>query len=160
MGAEKFPSTQAIRTLKQHKIDISLKRYKYVEKGGTGTAAIELNVDEHRVIKTLVMEDEEGHPLLLLMHGDNEVSTKNLARALGVKRVKPCDPDMAHRHTGYVVGGISPFGTRKRLKICVETSIMDLPKIYINAGKRGMLAEISPEALDKALNPIRVNVAI
>ena len=160
MGAEKFPSTQAIRTFKKNKINFSLRPYKYVEKGGTGAAASELNVDEHMVIKTLVMEDEQRSPLLLLMHGDKEVSTKNLARVLGVKRVRPCDPDMAHRLTGYVVGGISPFGTRKRLTIYVEASIMDLPKIYINAGKRGMLAEMSPEALDKVLNPIRVTVAI
>ena len=123
-------------------------------------AAAELNVDEHMVIKTLVMEDDRGRPFLLLMHGDNEVSTKNLARVLGVKRVTPCDPDVAHRHTGYFVGGISPFGTRKTLKVYMETSIMGLPKIFINAGKKGMLAEISPEDLEKTLHPIPVNVAV
>lgn len=160
MSKKAFPTTQAIRTLKQQKVDFTLSPYRYVERGGTGAVAKELNADEHMVIKTLVMEDERGAPLLLLMHGDREASTKKLARVLGVKTVRPCDPDLAHRHTGYVVGGISPFGTRKALKVYIEASIMDLPKIYINAGKKGLLAEMSPKDMSRVLNPVTVNVAI
>ena len=160
MPKEKFPTTQAIRKLKEHEVNFSLHAYKYEEKGGTTAAAVELNVDEHPVIKTLVMEDDKGHPLLILMHGDKKVSTKALARFLGVKTVMPCDAQVAHRHTGYFLGGVSPFGTRKPLKVYVEASIMDLSKIYINAGKRGLLAEMSPRDLARILNIIPVNVAI
>jgi Cys-tRNA(Pro) deacylase len=160
MAKEKFPTTQAIRKLKEHEVNFSLHPYKYEEKGGTMAVATELNVDEHMVIKTLVMEDDRGNPLLILMHGDKKVSTKALARFLGVKTVMPCDPQVAHRHTGYVLGGISPFGTRKPLKVYVEASIMDLSKIYINAGKRGLLTEMSPRDLARILNTISVNVAI
>jgi Cys-tRNA(Pro) deacylase len=152
--------TQAVRTLKEHGVDFSLHLYKYEEKGGTTVAARELKVDEHPVVKTLVMEDDKGVPLLMLMHGDRSVSTKALARALGVKRVTPCDPQSAHKHTGYFVGGISPFGTRRPLNVCVEATIMDLPKIYINAGKKGLLAEMSPKDLAKVLNATLVNAAI
>jgi len=160
MAKEKFPKTQAIRKLKEHGVDFSLRPYKYEEKGGTMAVATELSVDEHQVIKTLVMEDNKSDPLLILMHGDNKVSTKALARALGVKTVRPCDPQVAHKHTGYFLGGISPFGTRRPLKVYVEASIMNLPKIYINAGKRGLLAEMSPGDLARILNPSPVNVAI
>jgi Cys-tRNA(Pro) deacylase len=160
MAKEKFPTTQAIRQLKEHGVDFSLHLYKYEEKGGTTVAATVLNVDEHLVIKTLVMEDDKGHPLLILMHGDKKVSTKALARSLGVKTVRTCDAQVAHRHTGYFLGGISPFGTRKPLKVYVEASIMDLPKIYINAGKKGLLADMSPPDLATILNTIPVNVAI
>ncbi len=146
--------------LKENGVKFTLRTYKYEEKGGTPVASRELGVDEHQVIKTLVMEDDLKKPLLILMHGDNQVSTKNLARVLGVKSVEPCDPETAHRHTGYVVGGISPFGTRKPLQVYVEASILDLPKIFINAGKRGLLAEISPDDLNKVLNPTPVNVAV
>ncbi len=160
MSQDKLPITQAVRVLKENGVKFTLRTYKYEEKGGTPVASRELGVDEHQVIKTLVMEDDLKKPLLILMHGDNQVSTKNLARVLGVKSVEPCDPETAHRHTGYVVGGISPFGTRKPLQVYVEASILDLPKIYINAGKRGLLAEISPDDLKKVLNPTPVNVAI
>lgn len=160
MAKERFPATQAIRTLKRHRVDFTLHPYNYEEKGGTETAARQLNVEEHSVIKTLVMEDDQGHPVLMLMHGDKQVSTKALARTLSVKRVTPCDPDVAHRHTGYSVGGISPFGTRKPLRVCVEASILDLPKIYINAGRKGLLAEIAPGDLARILNPTAVNAAI
>ena len=146
--------------LKEKAADFTLRTYKYEEKGGTPVASRELGVDEHQVVKTLVMEDDRKNPLLILMHGDNQVSTKNLARVLGVKSVEPCDPETAHRHTGYVVGGISPFGTRKPLKVYAEASILELPKIYINAGRRGLLAEMSPDVLKKVLNPTPVNVAI
>jgi Cys-tRNA(Pro) deacylase len=160
MAKEKHPVTQAIRTLKQHGVDYILRPYHYQEKGGTGVAAGELGVDENQVIKTLVMEDEAGDPFLILMHGDREVSTKNMARFLGKKTVRPCDPDTANRHTGYVVGGISPFGTRKGLRIYVEASVLELPRIFINAGKRGLLAEMSPGELARVLKPVPVNVAV
>ena len=160
MPKDKLPITQAVRMLKEKGADFTLHTYKHEEKGGTSVASRELGVDEHQLVKTLVMEDDHKNPLLILMHGDNQVSTKNLARALGAKSVEPCDPETAHRHTGYVVGGISPFGTRKPLKVYVEASILGLPKIYINAGKRGLLAEMSPQELKRVLNPISVNVAI
>jgi Cys-tRNA(Pro) deacylase len=146
--------------LKENGVNFTLRTYKYEEKGGTPVASRELGVAERQVIKTLVMEDERKNPLLILMHGDNQVSARNLARVLGVKSVEPCDPETAHRHTGYVVGGISPFGTRKPMKVYVEASVLGLPKIYINAGKRGLLAEMSPQELKRVLNPIAVNVAI
>jgi len=160
MAKERIPATQAIRTLKEHKVSFNLHPYNYEEKGGTETAARQLNVEEHLVIKTLVMEDDKGNPLLVLMHGDKQVSTKALARTLGVKRVTPCAPEVAHRHTGYFVGGISPFGTKKPLSVYVEASIMDLQKIYINAGRKGLLAEIAPRDLARLLNPTPVNVGI
>jgi len=160
MAKEKLPITQAVRMLKEKGADFILRTYHYEEKGGTPVASRELGVDEHRVIKTLVMEDDRKNPLLILMHGDKQVSTKNLARVLGVKSVEPCDPETAHRHTGYVVGGTSPFGTRKPLKVYVEASVLELPVIYINAGKRGLLAEMSPQELKRVLNPVAVNVAI
>jgi Cys-tRNA(Pro) deacylase len=160
MPKDKLPITQAIRTLKQQGVDFVLHPYKYQDRGGTSVAARELNVDEHLTVKTLVMEDDRGEPLLVLMHGDREVSTKNLARFLGVKAVTPCDPETARRHTGYMVGGVSPFGTRKALKVYIEETVLDLPRIYINAGKRGLLAEMSAKDLEKTLKPTPVNVAI
>jgi len=160
MAKEKLPGTQAIRTLKKHAVSYTLHPYRYEEKGGTKVAAEELNVEEVQVIKTLVMEDDKREPLLVLMHGNRQVSTKALARALKVKMVKPCEPEVVHRHTGYFVGGVSPFGTQKALKVYIEATIMDLHRIYINAGRKGLLAEISPEDLIKILDPIQVNVAI
>jgi Cys-tRNA(Pro) deacylase len=160
MSKDKPPSTQAVRLLKEKGVNFTLRTYKYEEKGGTPVASSELGVDEHQVIKTLVMEDDRKNAFLILMHGDNQVSTKNFARVLGVKSIEPCDPETAQRHTGYVVGGISPFGTRKPLKVYVEASILALTKIYINAGKRGLLAEMSPLELKRVLNPIEVSVAI
>jgi Cys-tRNA(Pro) deacylase len=160
VSKDKTPNTPAIRALKDHGVAFILRTYKYEEKGGTPVAARELGVDEHGVIKTLVMEDETRNPFLVLMHGDREVSTKNLARHLQVKTVRPCDPETAHRHTGYLVGGTSPFGIRKPLKTYVEASILDLPRIYINAGKKGLLAEISPEDLKKVLDLSPVQAAV
>ena len=160
MTKAKLPVTQAIRVLKKSGTGYTLYPYKYEEKGGTGVAARELNVEEHRVIKTLVMENERGDPVLVLMHGDRQVSTKALARALKVKTMTPSKEEAAHKHTGYFVGGISPFGTKKPLKVYVESTIMDLPFIYINAGRKGLLARISPEDLVKVLKPVWVNVAI
>lgn len=160
MAKEKLPATQAIRVLKKHKVGFSLCPYPYEDKGGTTAAARALGVDEHLVIKTLVMEDQEGDPFLILMHGDREVSTKGLARQMGVKTVRPCDPDAAQRHTGYQVGGISPFGTRKTLPVYVEASILESTEILINAGKRGLLARMAPEDLKRVLSPIPVSVSL
>jgi len=160
MAKERFPATQAIWELKKNGIDFVLHLYRYEEKGGTGVVARELKVDEHQVIKTLVMEDEKGNPLLVLMHGDKHVSTKALARALGVKSVSSCEAQVARKHTGYFVGGISPFGTRKPLKVYIESSIMELSRIYINAGKKGLIAEMSPHDLRGILDLTPVSAAI
>ena len=155
-----YPMTQAIRVLKDQGVPFIIHTYKYEEHGGTPVAARELGVDEHLVVKTLVFETEIREPLIVVMHGDKEVSAKNLARTLGVKAVAPCSPDAANKHTGYITGGISPFGMKKRLKVCVERTVADMPKIYINAGKRGLLAEIAPADLMKILSPILVDVGI
>jgi Cys-tRNA(Pro) deacylase len=151
--------TPAIRVFREQGIAFVLKPYKYEERGGTAVASRELGVDEHGVVKTLVMEDERKNPLIILMHGDREVSTKDLARTLGVKMIQPCDPATANRHTGYVVGGTSPFGTRKQLLVYIEETILDIPMIIINAGKKGLLAEIATADLVRVLKPTPVNVA-
>ena len=152
-----IPVTAAVRMLREKKVDFVPRLYKYVEKGGTRESAKQLGVDENAVIKTLVFETNEKKPLIVLMHGDREVSTKNLARFLGVKAVEPATPERASKLTGYQVGGTSPFGTRSKLPVYVETTIFDLDKIYINGGKRGFLVEIDPAAL----NTLRVeNVTI
>jgi len=156
---KKIPTTKAIRFLREHGVDFIEHHYRYEEKGGTEAAARALGVDEHLTIKTLVMEDEKKSPFIVLMHGDKEVSTKELARFLGVKSVTPCSPEMAFRHTGYMVGGISPFGTRKKLPVYLEETILSLPRIFINAGKRGLLCEMSPHELIRLLHPIIVQVA-
>jgi len=156
---EKLPVTSGIRFLREHQVDFVERPYKYEEHGGTETAARAFGVNEHLVIKTLVMEDDEKKPFIILMHGDREVSAKILARTIGVKSVNPCTPEVAQKHTGYRVGGISPFGTKKPLPIYVEESILSLPKIFINAGRRGLLCEMSPADLIKVLNPIPVQVA-
>ena len=159
MTKEKFPVTSAIRFLKDHQVNFIERPYRYEEEGGTEVAAKALGVGEHLVIKTLVMEDDQKAPFIILMHGDKQVSTKELARTIGVKSVNPCTPEVALKHTGYMVGGISPFGTKKVLPVYVEESILSLPKIFINAGRRGLLVEISPSDLVKVLNPIPVKVA-
>jgi Cys-tRNA(Pro) deacylase len=160
MSKEKFPMTPAMRELKSHEAVFRLLTYKYVDRGGTRISARELGVDEHKVIKTLVMEDENGRPLIVLMHGDRDVSTKSLARIIGVKAINPCDPKVAERHTGYKVGGTSPFGIRKRLPVYIEETILSLPLILINAGHRGILAEMNPAELSRILRPIPVQAAI
>ena len=160
MSRNKPPVTPAIRLLRQQNIEYTDHLYTYEEKGGTTVSARELGVEEHAVIKTLVMEDENRRTLIILMHGDREVSTKNLAREIGCKQVVPCDPATAQKQTGYQVGGTSPFGTRKPLLIYAETSIFELDRIYINGGKRGYLVGISPADLASALKPVQVNVAI
>jgi Cys-tRNA(Pro) deacylase len=160
VSKEKTSVTAAMRVLKEHHVDFGEHSYKYVDRGGTTVSARELGVDEHTTVKTLVMEDETQRPLIILMHGDREVSTKELARQIGAKRVSPCTPDDAHRHTGYMVGGTSPFGTRKRLPVYVEGTILELPKIYINGGRRGFLVSIDPKELLRVLKPTVVHVAI
>ncbi|MDD5724388.1 MAG: aminoacyl-tRNA deacylase [Syntrophales bacterium] len=160
MAKENIPSTPAIRTLRENGVTFTLRPYNYEERGGTKVAARELKCDEHQTVKTLVMEDEHKKPLIILMHGDREVSTKNLARAIGAKFVTPCDPAVAKRHTGYMVGGTSPFGIRKDMPVYVEESILDLPRILINAGHRGLLAEMDPVEMVRILNPKPVQVGI
>ncbi len=152
--------THAIRALESHGIHHVLREYRYVDHGGTAEAARQLGVDEHAVIKTLVMQDDRKQPLIVLMHGDAEVSTKNLARQIGARSVEPCEPDGAERHTGYQVGGTSPFGTRKKLPVYVERSILDLPRLYINGGRRGLLVSMAPEDLVRVLSPKPVEVAL
>lgn len=156
----KAPVTAAVRALRTAKIQFTDHLYAYEEKGGTAVSSRELGVDEHAVVKTLVMEDEAKNPLVVLMHGDRHVSTRELARVLGVKTISPCNPDTAQKHTGYLVGGTSPFGTRRRMTVCMEETILDLPLIYINGGKRGYLVGIDPRDLVKLLNPALVRVAI
>jgi len=156
---EKFPVTNAIRFLREHQVEFIERPYRYEEKGGTEVAAQTLGVDEHLTVKTLVMEDEKKFPIIVLMHGDKEVSTRELARALGVKSITPCSSETAFKHTGYMVGGISPFGVKKQLPVYVEETILSLPWILINAGRRGLLCEMSPKDLVRVLNPIAVRVA-
>ena len=160
MVQKDYPKTNAIRCLLEHGIEFEVHTYKYEERGGTRVSSRELGVDEHSVIKTLVMETDAGDPLIVLMHGDNEVSTKGLARILGVKSIRPCDPKVANRHSGYMVGGTSPFGTKRRMPIYCEASILELNKIYINAGARGFLVQIDPRDLRKALEIMPVHVAV
>lgn len=160
MAKDKTPTTQAVRLLRSHNVAFTPRFYRYEEKGGTAVSARELEVPEHQVIKTLIMEDENRQPLIMLMHGDCEVSTKALARELGIKQVSPCTPQVADRHSGYQVGGTSPFGTRKAMPVYLEASILELPRIYINGGRRGMLLEMSPADLEKVLPLTAVNVAI
>ncbi|MDP5240987.1 Cys-tRNA(Pro) deacylase [Uliginosibacterium sp. 31-16] len=153
MKDSKAPVTAAIRVLREHKAEWSDHLYDYEEKGGTAVSSRELGVAEHAVIKTLIMEDEAKRPLIVLMHGDREVSTKNLARHLGVKQIHPCAPEVANRHSGYMVGGTSPFGTRRAMPVYVQQSILELPQIYINGGKRGYLIGIAPQVLADILKP-------
>jgi Cys-tRNA(Pro) deacylase len=160
MSKEKVPVTAAIRVLRASGAAYTEHPYDYEEKGGTSVSARELGVDEHCVVKTLVMEDDRKKPLIVLMHGDREVSTRELARAIGAKRVAPCPPETAHRHSGYLVGGISPFGTRHPMPVFMEGTILDLPKIYINGGRRGFLVGIRPPDLVRILSPTAVRVAI
>ncbi|HTH59660.1 MAG TPA: Cys-tRNA(Pro) deacylase [Paraburkholderia sp.] len=151
--------TPATQMLRRHGVAFGEHPYDYVEHGGTEESARQLGVDEHRVIKTLVMEDEHAKPLIVLMHGDRKVSTKNLARQIGAKRIEPCKPEVANRHSGYLVGGTSPFGTRKAMPVYVEASILDLDEIYLNGGRRGFLVSLSPSVLQPLLRATPVNCA-
>ena len=156
----KAPSTQATRLLRQAGLSYTEHLYRYEEHGGTAVSAQALGVDEHCVVKTLVMEDDRGVPLIILMHGDQEVSTRELARQIGVRSVRPCDPATAHRHSGYLVGGTSPFGTKKTMPTYAEASIFDLDRIYLNGGSRGFLVGLNPVGLEGVLPLRRVTVAI
>jgi Cys-tRNA(Pro) deacylase len=149
----------AIPVLKKHGVAFTEHEYRYEQRGGTAVSSRELGVDEHSVIKTLVMEDENKQPLIVLMHGDREVSTKNLARQIGAKTVTPCAPDVAQRHTGYLVGGTSPFGTRKALPIYAERTIAGLDRLYVNGGRRGFLVSLAPADLIRVLQPTLVDIA-
>jgi Cys-tRNA(Pro) deacylase len=144
---EHVSETLATQFLRKHGVDFTEHPYEYEEHGGTAVSARELGVDEHSVVKTLVMQDEAARPLVVLMHGDRKVSTKNLARQIGCKSVEPCKPEVANRHSGFLVGGTSPFGTKKAMPVYVEQSILDLEKIYINGGRRGYLIGIDPKTM-------------
>ncbi len=159
MAKEKFPVTAAVRVLRQHGVRYGEHLYEYEERGGTHKSSEALGVPEHSVIKTLVMQDDAGQPLVVLMHGDREVSTQSLARQLGRRSIVPCRPEIATKHTGYLVGGTSPFGLRSPLPIYVEESVLQLPLVYINGGKRGFLVSLTPAELLRVLSPTSVQVA-
>jgi len=159
MAKDKFPVTPAIRVLRAEKVEFTPHLYAYEDKGGTAVCARELGFPEHAIIKTLVMEDDRENPLIILMHGDQQVSTRELARFLGVKSVLPCSADKASRLTGYLVGGTSPFGTKRVLPVYLEETILALPQIYLNGGKRGFLVGISPKDAERVLKPVLVHVA-
>jgi len=152
--------TPATQFLKKHRVAYGEHVYEYVEHGGTAESARQLGVDEHHVVKTLVMQDDAGKPLIVLMHGDRKVSTKNLARQCARKSVEPCRPEVAQRHTGYMVGGTSPFGTRKSLPVYVEASVLALPRIYVNGGRRGYLVSVEPRVLGELLDALAVHCAL
>jgi Cys-tRNA(Pro) deacylase len=151
--------TPATQFLRRNKVEFGEHPYEYVEHGGTEESARQLGVNEHSVVKTLVMEDEHAKPLIVLMHGDRTVSTKNLARQIGAKRVEPCKPEVANRHSGFLIGGTSPFGTKKAMPVYVESSILDLDRIYLNGGRRGYLLSIAPSVLTGLLNARPVQCA-
>lgn len=156
MAKSRIPTTPAIRALRQAGVEFHPRPYRYQDHGGAQLAAEELGADEHAVIKTLVFEDEAANPFIVLMHGDKEVSTKAVARILGVKSVTPCHPQTVQRHTGYQTGGISPLGVKKRLPIYMEETILELKTILINGGKKGLLVEMRPQDLARLLAPIPI----
>jgi Cys-tRNA(Pro) deacylase len=160
MAKEKSPVTPAVRALRAAGAEFADHLYAYEEKGGTAVSARELGVDEHCVVKTLVMEDERKNPLLVLMHGDWQVSVRELARTIGAKSVLPCTPETAQKHTGYLIGGTSPFGTRRSMPVFMEETIVGLPRIYINGGKRGYLVGLDPREAVRLLKPVLVKVGI
>ncbi len=159
MSRDKLPVTNAVRVLREHGVAFTDHPYTYEERGGTAVSARELGVPEHAVVKTLVMEDDRRQPMIVLMHGDREVSTKNLARHLGVKTVSPCDPVVADRHSGYQVGGTSPFGTRRAMPVYMQSTIAALPRIYVNGGRRGYLVGLAPADAIRVLKPVLVDIA-
>lgn len=158
MAKDKTPVTPAVRALRAAGISFTDHLYEYEEKGGTAVSSRELGVDEHCVIKTLVMEDDRKEPLMVLMHGDLQVSTKELARRIGARSVEPCRPEVAQKHTGYLTGGTSPFGTKKQVPIYIEQTILELDRIYVNGGKRGFLVGMAPADLVSLLQPTTVQV--
>lgn len=160
MGRDRAPVTPAVRALRAAGVPFTEHLYEYEERGGTAVSARELGVDEHTVVKTLVMEDDAREPLVVLMHGDRMVSTQRLARAIGAKRVAPCDPAVAQRHSGYMVGGTSPFGARRAMPVYMERSILALTRIYVNGGRRGFLVGLDPRDVERVLAPVLVEVAV
>jgi Cys-tRNA(Pro) deacylase len=160
MAAAKYPVTLAIRALRAADVSFEAHLYAWEAHGGTAASAAALGVDEHQVIKTLIFEDDRKEPLCILMHGDREVSAKRLARLIGKKTVAPCRPDVADRHSGYQVGGTSPFGLRRKMPIYMPESLLSLPRIFINGGARGFLVAIDPKAAQRVLSPTLVDVAI
>jgi Cys-tRNA(Pro) deacylase len=160
MKAKHISATPATQFLREHKVDYTEHVYEYVERGGTAESSRQLGVPEHEVVKTLVMQDDQGAPLVVLMHGDRQVSTKNLARAIGAKSVQPCTPEAAQRASGYQVGGTSPFGTRRAMPVYVEASVLELPRIYVNGGRRGYLVGIDPALLTSLLEARPVRCAL
>lgn len=157
---EHVSETPATQFLRKHAAIFTEHPYPYEEHGGTSVSSAALGVSEHIVIKTLIMQDEKTKPMVVLMHGDKTVSTKNLARQIGCKSVEPCKPEVAQRHSGYMIGGTSPFGTKKAMPIYVESSILELEKIYLNGGRRGYLVGIDPKMLHNLLGAISVSCAI
>jgi Cys-tRNA(Pro) deacylase len=153
-------ATPAVHFLRRHDVAFEEHPYRYEDRGGTRVSARELGVDEHIVVKTLVMQDDEGEPLLVLMHGDREVSTKQLARQISRKTIEPCAPAVVERHTGYVIGGCSPFGTRKPLPVFIERTVLELERVYINGGSRGFLVSLAPSEIVRVLGATPVDVAI
>ena len=153
-------ATPAVHFLRRHGVAFGEHPYRYEDRGGTRVSARELGIDEHMVVKTLVMQDDEQAPLIVLMHGDREVSTKQLARQIGRRSVDPCAPAVAERHTGYMVGGTSPFGTRKPLPVFLERTILELDRIYVNGGRRGFLVSLAPSEIVRVLGAAAVDVAI
>jgi Cys-tRNA(Pro) deacylase len=158
MARSKAPVTAATRELRANNVDFSHHPYDYEEHGGTAVSARELGVSEHAVIKTLIMEDDVRRPLIVLMHGDLKVSTRELARTIGVRKISPCKPETANRHSGFVIGGTSPFGTRKRMPVYMEKTVLDLDVIYINGGKRGYLVGMAPDDVIRVVDPKLVQV--
>jgi len=156
----KSGATPATQFLMEQGVQYTEHEFEYLEHGGTGHSSKMLEVAEHEVVKTLIMENEKGDPLVVLMHGDRKVSTKELARAAGVKRIAPCKPEVATRHSGYLIGGTSPFGTRKRMPVFLEKTVLDLPRIYINGGRRGYLLGMAPGELVRVLSPTLVEVGL
>jgi Cys-tRNA(Pro) deacylase len=156
----RLPVTAAVRVLRDHGVAFTHHPYDYEPRGGTAVSARELGVDEHAVVKTLVMQDDEARPMIVLMHGDREVSTKALARLLRVKTITPCDPVVADRHSGYQVGGTSPFGTKRAMPVYLERSILDLERVWINGGRRGFLVSLDPKEIARVLEVTLVDVAI
>ena len=160
MSTAREPITQAVRALRAAGIAFEGHPYTYLDGGGTAHSARALGVDEHLVIKTLIIEDEAGRPMIVLMHGDRQVSTKELARLIGVKQVRPCEPRAADRHSGYQVGGTSPFGTRRPMPVYCEATIAELPHNYINGGRRGYLVSLTTADALRLLAPTLVRVAV
>ena len=158
--ADKFPTTMATRVLDKAGVQYVPRLYKYEARGGTSVSSRELGVSEHDVVKTLVMEKDDREPVVVLMHGDCEVSTKSLARLIGCKTISPCKPDVAEKHTGYLVGGTSPFGTKKKMPVYLQKTVLDCARVLINGGHRGFLVELEPKEIVRVLEPTLVDIAL